>query len=74
MGAQFILQNGIPEWAILPYKDYLQLVEQAEMLEDIMDYDRIKAAVENGEEEVIPSEEVYLSIDTPCSQDLPDGD
>jgi len=30
------------ERAVLPYKDYLALVEQAEMLHDIRDYDAAK--------------------------------
>ncbi|HEY5503637.1 MAG TPA: helix-turn-helix transcriptional regulator [Sedimentisphaerales bacterium] len=55
MSVQVIERNGQPEWAILPYEEYLQLVEQAETLQDIQDYDRIKAAVESGEEEVIPA-------------------
>jgi len=59
MNVQLIERNGHPEWAILPYKEYLQLVEQAETLQDIQDYDRIKAAVESGEEEVIPAEVAY---------------
>jgi len=31
------------EWAVLPYKDYLALVEQAEMLHDIRDYEAAEA-------------------------------
>jgi DNA-binding XRE family transcriptional regulator len=59
MSIQVIERNGKPEWAILPYEEYLRLVEQAETLQDIQDYDRIKAAVESGEEEVIPAEVAY---------------
>lgn len=59
MSVQVIERNGQPEWAILPYEEYLQLVEQAETFQDIQDYDRIKAAVESGEEEVIPAEVAY---------------
>jgi DNA-binding XRE family transcriptional regulator len=59
MSVQVIERNGHPEWAILPYEEYLQLVEQAETLQDIQDYDRIKAAVESGEEEVIPAGSAY---------------
>jgi DNA-binding XRE family transcriptional regulator len=60
---QLIERNGKPEWAVLPYEDYLHLVEQAEMLEDIRDYDAAKAAIERGEEELIPSEVVYAILD-----------
>lgn len=63
MSVQLIERNGQPEWAILPYEDYLRLVEQAEMLEDIQDYDRIKSAVESGNEEVLPAGVVYALAD-----------
>ncbi|MAT45724.1 MAG: transcriptional regulator [Anaerolineaceae bacterium] len=55
MSVQLIIQNGEPEWAVLPYSDYLQLIEQAEMLEDIQDFDSIHYAVENGKEELLPA-------------------
>ena len=50
---QLIERDGKPEWAVLPYEEYLALLEQAEMLEDIHDYDAAKAALENGEDELI---------------------
>jgi DNA-binding XRE family transcriptional regulator len=59
MSIQVIERNGKPEWAILPYEEYVHLVKQAEEFQDIQDYDRIKAAVESGEEEVIPAEVAY---------------
>jgi DNA-binding XRE family transcriptional regulator len=37
--------------------------EEAEMLEDIRDYDAIKAAIDRGEEELIPSEVVNAQLD-----------
>jgi hypothetical protein len=45
---QIIQRDGKPEWAVIPYKKYLELIEQAEMLQDVRDYDATKAAVENG--------------------------
>ena len=60
---QLIERNGKPEWAVLPYEEYLHLIEQAEMLEDIRDYDAAKAAIERGEEELIPSEIVFAILD-----------
>jgi DNA-binding XRE family transcriptional regulator len=63
MSVQVIERNGKPEWAVLPYDEYLQLVEQAEMLQDIQEYDRAKAAVESGEEEVLPANLVYALMD-----------
>lgn len=60
---QLIEKDGKPEWAIIPYETYIRLVEEAEMLEDIRDYDMVKAAIERGEEELIPSEVVYAILD-----------
>ena len=60
---QLIERNGKPEWAVLPYEEYLHLIEQVEMLEDIRDYDATKAAIERGEEELIPSEVVFAILD-----------
>ena len=60
---QVIEKDGKPEWAIIPYETYIKLVEEAEMLQDIRDYDTIKAAIESGEEELIPSEVVYAILD-----------
>ncbi len=60
---QLIERDGKPEWAVLPYEDYLKLLEEAEMLEDIRDYDAAKAELERGEDELIPSEIVYAILD-----------
>lgn len=60
---QIIERDGKPEWAVLPYEHYLQLAEQAELLEDIRDFDKISAAIERGEEELIPAEVVYAILD-----------
>jgi DNA-binding XRE family transcriptional regulator len=63
MSVQLIERNGQPEWAVLPYDEYLALVEQAEMLEDIQDINHIKKALESGEEELIPAEVVNALLD-----------
>ena len=60
---QVIERDCKPEWAVLPYDVYLQLAEEAEMLQDTRDYDSIKAAIERGEEELIPSEITYAILD-----------
>lgn len=60
---QIIAKDGEPEWAVIPYDVYEQLVEDAEMLQDIIDFDRTKAALERGEEELIPSEVTYSILD-----------
>ena len=56
MNIQIIEREGKPEWAILPYEDFLELVEQAEMLQDISDYDQLIKAVTEGKEELVPAE------------------
>jgi DNA-binding XRE family transcriptional regulator len=60
---QIIERNGKPEWAVIPYETYLRLVEDAETLQDVRDYDAAKAAIERGEEELIPGELVYAILD-----------
>jgi DNA-binding XRE family transcriptional regulator len=60
---QVIERDGKPEWAVLPYDVYVQLVEEAEMLQDIRDYDAVKTAIEQGKEELIPSEVAFALLD-----------
>ena len=59
---QLILKEGQPEYAVLPYGLYTQLVDDAEMLQDVRDYDEAKQAIADGEE-LIPSHVVYAIID-----------
>ena len=62
MNVQVIEKNGQPEWAILPYTTYEQLLEDAEMLQDIRDYDASMQAIADGEE-LIPGEIVNALLD-----------
>jgi DNA-binding XRE family transcriptional regulator len=62
MNIQIIEKDGQPEWAILPYEAYLKLREDADMLQDIHDYDQAKVAMAEGEE-LVPSEIVYAILD-----------
>jgi predicted transcriptional regulator len=62
MTIQIILKEGQPEWAVIPYETYLRLIEDAEMLQDIRDYDAAKKAIEAGEE-LVPSEVTYAILD-----------
>lgn len=62
MNVQVIEKNGRPEWAVVPYETYQRLIEDAEMLQDIRDYDEAKKAIENGEE-LIPAELTYAILD-----------
>lgn len=63
MSVQVISQNGKPEYAVLPYADYLVLVEQAEMLEDVHSYDEVKNSIASGNEELIPASIANALID-----------
>ena len=62
MSVQLILKEGQPEYAVIPYETYMRLVEDAEMLADIRDYDTARQSVAEGEE-LVPSEVVYALLD-----------
>jgi DNA-binding XRE family transcriptional regulator len=51
------------ELVVVPADDYRQLVESAEMAEDVAAYDEIKQKLAAGEEEMIPSKYVYRMLD-----------
>jgi DNA-binding XRE family transcriptional regulator len=63
MSAQIIERGGEPEYAVLPYAEYLRLVEDAEMLSDIRSYDHAKAALARGDDELAPAEVVNRLLD-----------
>ena len=53
ISVQFIEKQGKPEWAVMPYKEYLRLKE----LDDIsINIHAFKKALERGEEELIPAD------------------
>jgi DNA-binding XRE family transcriptional regulator len=62
MNVQIIKRDGNPEWAVIPYKEYVRLVAEAEMLQDVRDYDSALEAIEQGEE-TIPSTILYTILD-----------
>mgnify|MGYP001424822395 CR=1 FL=1 len=62
MTVQIIHKNEKPEWAVLPYETYLQLLEEAEMLQDIRAYDEAKKAIEAGEE-LVPGTVIFAILD-----------
>lgn len=55
MSVQIIKKDGRPEWAVIPYEEYQRLLEAAEMLRDVRNYDEVKAALARGEEELVPA-------------------
>lgn len=56
MKVQVIEKDGKPEYAVLPFADYQQLLEEAEMLADIRAYDEAKARIAAGDDEIFPAE------------------
>ena len=52
MSVQVIEKNGVPEYAVIPYKEYQRLVEQAEEAQDLTDAQVAVRAIEAGEETV----------------------
>ena len=62
MNIQVIEKDGKPEWAVIPYGEYEQLVKEAEMLQDVRAYDESKKAIAAGEE-LVPSEVTYAILD-----------
>lgn len=62
MNVQVIEKNGQPEWAVIPYEQYLRLIEATEMLADIAAFDEAKQRVADGEE-LVPSAVTYAILD-----------
>ena len=60
---QVVERDGKPEWAVLPYDAYVQLVEESEMLQDVRDYDAVKTAIKQGKEELVPGEVTFALLD-----------
>ena len=56
MKVQVIEKDGRPEWAVIPYADYELLMEAAESLQDVRDYDAVKKALGTGSEELVPAD------------------
>jgi DNA-binding XRE family transcriptional regulator len=63
VSVQIIKKDQSAEWAVIPYEQYVDLIEKAEMLEDIQEYDHAKATLENGEMETVPKEVVDTLLD-----------
>ena len=61
MNVQIIEKDGNPEYAIIPYSEYLALVSAAEDAADVAEFDRVKKTMAG--EETIPAEVVKRLID-----------
>lgn len=64
MNVQIIEREGKPEYAVLPYEDYLALTEKAEMAIDIAAFDAALASAE----QTLPHESLrrLLAGESPC--------
>jgi DNA-binding XRE family transcriptional regulator len=62
MNVQIIEKSGKPEWVVISYEDYEDLLERAEMADDVCAYDEAKKALVAGEE-LIPAEVTFAILD-----------
>ena len=62
MSAQFIEIEG-KQVVVIPADDYRVLLEKAEMLDDVAAYDRAKAALASGDDELVPAVIVNAILD-----------
>ncbi len=54
MKVQIIENAGQPEWAVIPYADYENMLEQLEELADIRAFDQAKHELAAGEDDTVP--------------------
>jgi len=63
MEARYIVdESGKRVSVILPIEEYESMLEELEEFEDIRAYDEAKAALERGEDEVIPLDQAMQEI------------
>lgn len=62
MSAQIIEREGKPEYAVLPYDEYLKLLELAEDAQDLEAAREARRELDRGDDEVIPAEMVEKLI------------
>ena len=63
MNVQIIEKNGHPEWAIIPYKEFVAIQEAIEDAEDIRDIEENLKAIQQNKELVIPGEITFAILD-----------
>jgi len=62
MNVQVIEKDGKPEWAVIPYEEFQQLLADVEMLRDVQAFDEAKHVLATGEE-LVPAEVTYVILD-----------
>lgn|SRR5690554_359671 len=63
MSVQIIEREGRPEYAVLPYREYLNLLDLAEGVRDVADAREAIYELTSGEDEAIPAEVVSRLLD-----------
>ena len=62
MSIQVIEKNGKPEWAVIPYDEYIKIQELFEDIEDKKDIEEYFELLKSGEEQIIPSEVTFAIL------------
>jgi len=63
MKVQVIEEDGRPEWAVISYTEYERLMEAAESMEEVRDYDAVRQALGSGSEELVPGDVADQFVD-----------
>ena len=63
MTVQIIEKEGRPEWAVIPYEDYLRLVEAQEDVVDAIAIERSLQLLADGSDELVPVQLVDRILD-----------
>ena len=63
MNAQIIEKNGKPEWAIIPYGEFIKIQEILEDAEDIKDIAENLKAIEENREIIVPGEVTFAIVE-----------
>ena len=62
MSIQVIVKNGKPEWAVIPYDEYVKIQELLEDIEDKKDIEEYFELLKSGEEPIIPGEVTFAIL------------
>ena len=62
MSIQIIEKNGRPEWAVIPYDEYVKIQELLEDIEDIRDIEKYINLLQSAEQLTIPSEVTFTIL------------
>ena len=63
MNTQIIEKNGQPEWAVIPYREFIKIQEILDDAEDINDLEENLRAIAEKQEIIIPGEVTFAIID-----------